>query len=227
MLAGGLFNIHLGGGNVALLSDGEPVRLDVSEAPTFGDPQAAIAWSGGVSTTLKTDVQVKTMVGLGSARAFSSASPARLGPRAALGGQAAATGLTASAYPRLGRSHMRDVDQPCQCGAPPGATKPRPRTRGRAEEWPTAGGGGWPISVRLKRRKGADAWSGSRSLMASSVSSRTRLSRTGELTAGVAEGAVLAPVDLVAELVTCQPHGRPQALEALPRLVHRRVATCF
>jgi uncharacterized protein (AIM24 family) len=67
MLAGGLFNIHLRGtGWVALLSDGEPIRLDVSEAPTFGDPQAAIAWSGGVTTTLKTDVQAKTLIGLGS-----------------------------------------------------------------------------------------------------------------------------------------------------------------
>src|SRR5687768_10702945 len=36
MLAGGLFNIHLRGtGHVALLSDGEPVRLNVAEAPTF------------------------------------------------------------------------------------------------------------------------------------------------------------------------------------------------
>src|ERR671925_1578142 len=36
MLAGGLFNIHLrGSGLVSLFSDGEPVRLDVSEAPTF------------------------------------------------------------------------------------------------------------------------------------------------------------------------------------------------
>jgi uncharacterized protein (AIM24 family) len=67
MLAGGLFNIHLRGtGLVALVSDGEPVRLDVSEAPTFGDPQAAIAWSGGVETSLKTDVQAKTLIGLGS-----------------------------------------------------------------------------------------------------------------------------------------------------------------
>jgi uncharacterized protein (AIM24 family) len=67
MLAGGLFNIHLRGtGFVALTSDGEPVRLDVSEAPTFGDPQAAIAWSGGVETSLKTDVQAKTLIGLGS-----------------------------------------------------------------------------------------------------------------------------------------------------------------
>ncbi len=71
MLAGGLFNIHLrGSGLVALLSDGEPVRLDVSEAPTFGDPQAAIAWSGGVETNLKTDVQAKSLIGLGSGESF-------------------------------------------------------------------------------------------------------------------------------------------------------------
>jgi uncharacterized protein (AIM24 family) len=67
MLAGGLFNIHLRGtGMVALLSDGEPVRLDVGSAPTFGDPQAAIAWSGGVQTNLKTDMQAKSLIGLGS-----------------------------------------------------------------------------------------------------------------------------------------------------------------
>jgi uncharacterized protein (AIM24 family) len=67
MLAGGLFNIHLKGtGQIALLSDGEPLRLDVAEAPTFVDPQAAIAWSGGVSTSLKTDVQAKSLIGLGS-----------------------------------------------------------------------------------------------------------------------------------------------------------------
>jgi uncharacterized protein (AIM24 family) len=67
VLAGGLFNIHLQGtGLVALVSDGEPVRLDVSEAMTFGDPQAAIAWSGGVETTVKTDVQAKSLIGLGS-----------------------------------------------------------------------------------------------------------------------------------------------------------------
>jgi uncharacterized protein (AIM24 family) len=71
MLAGGLFNINLRGtGLVALVSDGEPVRLDVSEAPTFADPQAAIAWSGGVQTSLKTDVQVKSLIGLGSGESF-------------------------------------------------------------------------------------------------------------------------------------------------------------
>ncbi len=67
MIAGGLFNIHLRGtGMVALLSDGEPLRLDVAEAPTFVDPQAAIAWSAGVSTNLKTDMQAKSLIGLGS-----------------------------------------------------------------------------------------------------------------------------------------------------------------
>jgi uncharacterized protein (AIM24 family) len=67
VLAGGLFNISLKGtGWVALVSDGEPIRLDVAEAATFGDPQAAIAWSGGVTTTLKTDVQAKSLIGLGS-----------------------------------------------------------------------------------------------------------------------------------------------------------------
>ena len=67
MLAGGLFNIHLRGtGLVALVSDGEPLRLDVAEAPTFADPQAAIAWSGGVATSLKADVQAKSLIGMGS-----------------------------------------------------------------------------------------------------------------------------------------------------------------
>src|SRR5688500_5596616 len=71
MLAGGLFNVNLRGtGRVALVSDGEPVRLDVASAPTFGDPQAAIAWSGGVSTNLKADVQAKSLIGLGSGESF-------------------------------------------------------------------------------------------------------------------------------------------------------------
>jgi uncharacterized protein (AIM24 family) len=67
MIAGGLFNIALRGtGLVALVSDGEPLRLDVAEAPTFADPQAAIAWSGGVTTNLKTDMQAKSLIGMGS-----------------------------------------------------------------------------------------------------------------------------------------------------------------
>ena len=71
MLAGGLFNIGLRGtGLVALISDGEPLRLDVAEAATFADPQAAIAWSGGVTTNLKSDVQAKSLIGMGSGESF-------------------------------------------------------------------------------------------------------------------------------------------------------------
>jgi uncharacterized protein (AIM24 family) len=71
VLAGGLFNVGLKGtGLVALVSDGEPLRLDVSEAATFADPQAAIAWSGGVTTNLKSDVQAKSLIGMGSGESF-------------------------------------------------------------------------------------------------------------------------------------------------------------
>ena len=71
MLAGGLFNVGLSGtGLVALVSDGEPLRLDVAEAATFADPSAAIAWSGGVATNLKTDMQAKSLIGMGSGESF-------------------------------------------------------------------------------------------------------------------------------------------------------------
>jgi uncharacterized protein (AIM24 family) len=69
MLAGGLFNVGLRGTG-ALVSDGEPQRLDVAEAAVCADPQAAIAWSGGVTTNLKSDVQTKSLIGLGSGESF-------------------------------------------------------------------------------------------------------------------------------------------------------------
>jgi uncharacterized protein (AIM24 family) len=66
-LAGGLFNIALSGsGWVAVLSDGPPVLLNTGDAPTYADPQAAITWSSGVQTSVKTDVNVKTLIGRGS-----------------------------------------------------------------------------------------------------------------------------------------------------------------
>jgi uncharacterized protein (AIM24 family) len=67
MMAGGLFNTVLRGtGWVAVLSDGEPVLLDVAEAPTFADAQAAITWSSGVQTAIKTDFKMKNLIGRGS-----------------------------------------------------------------------------------------------------------------------------------------------------------------
>jgi uncharacterized protein (AIM24 family) len=67
VLAGGLFNLELAGsGWVALLSDGPPILLDVGGEPTFADPQAAITWSSGVKTAVKTDVNLKTLIGRAS-----------------------------------------------------------------------------------------------------------------------------------------------------------------
>ena len=67
MMAGGLYNTSLQGtGWVAILSDGPPVLLDVSAAPTFADAQAAITWSSGVSTQIRTDFKMKNLIGRGS-----------------------------------------------------------------------------------------------------------------------------------------------------------------
>jgi uncharacterized protein (AIM24 family) len=66
-MAGGLFNMTLSGtGWVAILSDGPPVLLNVAQAPTFADAQAAITWSSGVTVGLKTDFKMKNLIGRGS-----------------------------------------------------------------------------------------------------------------------------------------------------------------
>jgi uncharacterized protein (AIM24 family) len=67
MLGGGLFNLALQGtGWVAIISDGPPVLLTTDDAPTFADPQAAITWSSGLQTGIKTDVKLKNLIGRGS-----------------------------------------------------------------------------------------------------------------------------------------------------------------
>jgi uncharacterized protein (AIM24 family) len=67
MMGGGLFNLSLQGtGWVAILSDGPPVLLNVASAPTFADAQAAITWSSGVTTGIRTDFKVKNLIGRGS-----------------------------------------------------------------------------------------------------------------------------------------------------------------
>lgn len=75
-LAGGLYNMELTGtGFVAITTDGPPVMLDVASAPTFGDAQAVVMWSGGVSMNLKTDTTggLKSMVRGGSGETFQMA----------------------------------------------------------------------------------------------------------------------------------------------------------
>ena len=67
ILAGGLFNTSVfGTGWVAFVTDGPPVKLTVGQAPTFVDPQAAVAWSDGVQTSVNTDFKAKNLIGRGS-----------------------------------------------------------------------------------------------------------------------------------------------------------------
>jgi uncharacterized protein (AIM24 family) len=74
MMGGGLFNTSLNGtGWVAILSDGPPVLLNVASAPTFADAQAAITWSSGVTTSMKTDFKAKNLIGRGSGESIQMA----------------------------------------------------------------------------------------------------------------------------------------------------------
>jgi uncharacterized protein (AIM24 family) len=74
MMGGGLYNTALHGtGWVAILSDGPPVLLNVAAAPTFADAQAAITWSQGVTTALKTDFKMKNLIGKSSGESIQMA----------------------------------------------------------------------------------------------------------------------------------------------------------
>lgn len=69
MLSGGLFNMKLGGhGLVAITSHYDPLTLPVSVAtgPVFTDPNATVAWSGGLLPELVTDISLRTFVGRAS-----------------------------------------------------------------------------------------------------------------------------------------------------------------
>lgn len=68
---GGLFNTTLRGtGWVALTTDGPPVVLDASEAPTFADTNAVVAWSANLQTQLKTSFKAGALIGRGSGEAL-------------------------------------------------------------------------------------------------------------------------------------------------------------
>ena len=69
MLSGGLFNVRLSGhGLVAITSHYEPLVLPVNAqtGPVFTDPNATVAWSGGLSPEIVTDISFKTLLGRGS-----------------------------------------------------------------------------------------------------------------------------------------------------------------
>jgi len=63
-MTGGLFNVSLRGtGFVAITTKGEPVALDVSQAPTFADAQAVVMWTSGVRMDVRMDTGgLKSMV---------------------------------------------------------------------------------------------------------------------------------------------------------------------
>jgi uncharacterized protein (AIM24 family) len=68
MLAGGLFNVRLRGqGMVAITTHHDPMTLRVTPGnPVITDPNATVAWSGGLSPEFKTDISLKTFFGRGS-----------------------------------------------------------------------------------------------------------------------------------------------------------------
>jgi len=69
MLSGGLFNIKLSGsGVVAITSHYEPLTLRVSAqgGPVFTDPNATVAWSGGLSPEIVTNISLGSLLGRGS-----------------------------------------------------------------------------------------------------------------------------------------------------------------
>jgi uncharacterized protein (AIM24 family) len=69
MFAGGLFNTILeGSGWAAVTAHGTPVVLQ-TDAPTYVDAQAAIAWSANLQTSIHRTVKVGALVGRGSGEA--------------------------------------------------------------------------------------------------------------------------------------------------------------
>ena len=68
MMAGGLFNVKLTGtGMIAITSHFQPMTLRVTpDQPVTTDPNATIAWSGGLTPEFKKDISLKTFFGRGS-----------------------------------------------------------------------------------------------------------------------------------------------------------------
>lgn len=72
VMSGGLFNIRLqGNGMVAVTTHYTPLTLVVSpDKPVYTDPNATVAWSGGLTPSIKTDIDFKTLLGKDSGETF-------------------------------------------------------------------------------------------------------------------------------------------------------------
>jgi uncharacterized protein (AIM24 family) len=69
MMSGGLFNVRLrGNGVVAITSHYEPLTLAVNaqSGPVFTDPNATVAWSGGLTPEVVANVTLGALFGRGS-----------------------------------------------------------------------------------------------------------------------------------------------------------------
>lgn len=72
MAAGGLFSLKLAGsGLVAFTTHGKPLVLPVQGGKVLmTDPNATVAWSGGLQPGYKTDVTLRTLIGRSSGETF-------------------------------------------------------------------------------------------------------------------------------------------------------------
>ena len=71
MMSGGMFNTLVQGtGTVALTSDGQPLILDCSQAPTYVDINAAVCWSAGLVPQVVSSMNVRSLLRGGSGEAF-------------------------------------------------------------------------------------------------------------------------------------------------------------
>lgn len=69
MVAGGLFDVLLTGPGTVVLSADWPVVLDTSEAPTYVDPNALVAYQSGLTTEVHKSFSAKALIGRGSGEA--------------------------------------------------------------------------------------------------------------------------------------------------------------
>src|SRR5690606_23855042 len=70
LVAGGLFNVSLTGPGTVILASDWPMVLDTSEATTCVDPNAVVAWSAGLSITVRSTLTAGALIGRGSGEAF-------------------------------------------------------------------------------------------------------------------------------------------------------------
>lgn len=70
-MAGGLFNLEIGGhGTIALSCDGDPLLLDCSQQPTYVDPNAAVCWSHNLEPKVVNSMNMRSMLRGGTGEAF-------------------------------------------------------------------------------------------------------------------------------------------------------------